>query len=95
MQVHCLGNRVLPSAKERYCFSVWMSNAPRRTGLAQGDPPGTRSVLPRSPEELCALSDAAKWELLLHPSVRKHAAKAAYADEWAASIQVLACRPPM
>jgi hypothetical protein len=67
-------HRVLPSAAERVCFTLWLfarDEAQRKPGSA------TVSYTP-APATLAAL---------LQPSVVKHAAKAVFADEWAASIE--------
>ncbi|RMZ56223.1 hypothetical protein APUTEX25_002413, partial [Auxenochlorella protothecoides] len=68
-------HRVLPSrAADRYCFTMWLSE-----GRSQARPP-----TPLQPE--VGTSEEA-WRRLVHPSLRKHAARWWLRDEWAASLE--------
>lgn len=68
-------SRVLPSqAADRYCFTMWLSE-----GRSQARPP-----TPLQPE--VGTSEEA-WRRLVHPSLRKHAARWWLRDEWAASLE--------
>lgn len=80
-------HRVLPSAAERYCCTVWLSGggALRR--------PGGGAVERERAELRTALSSAEPlgageaWRLALHPELRKHAAKWVHRAEWERSIR--------
>ena len=65
-------HRVLPSKRERLCFTVWHFTESARPPHAAA-PPG---------------DDArSQMRALLHPGLRKHLAKLVLADEWARSIE--------
>ncbi|KAK9851674.1 hypothetical protein WJX84_007705 [Apatococcus fuscideae] len=64
-------HRVLPSERARYCFTVWLSQAPQRFSRQQQQLPSA-----------CRHME----EALQHPQLRKHIQKLYYADEWAQSI---------
>jgi hypothetical protein len=65
-------HRVLPSKRERLCFTVWHFTESARPPHAPA-PPG---------------DDArSQMRALLHPGLRKHLAKLVLADEWATSIE--------
>jgi len=65
-------HRVLPSLKERRCFTIWLS----------GD--GLRSIDTDAPSKG---HGSLEWDLLLHPRYRKHIARLVYATSWADSIK--------
>ena len=80
-------HRVLPSHKERYCFTIWISERNdsmlfKSRELAMGEREAARVAL---------MNDASNtrkqlWELLRMEEVRKHAVKWVYRDEWLASL---------
>lgn len=74
-------HRVLPASTERFCLTVWLSQARRR---ATPPPPPLSKLLPAQAGLLSTLQLKA-W--LLRPDLRRHLAKLLYADEWAESIR--------
>ncbi|KAL3160469.1 hypothetical protein ABBQ32_010786 [Trebouxia sp. C0010 RCD-2024] len=72
-------HRVLPSLKERYCFTIWLSQS-RRMHVESTPPLG--HILQSGHDSLQQAS-----QLLLRPDVRHHLSKLIYAEEWAKSIQ--------
>ncbi|KAL0029367.1 hypothetical protein WJX77_002479 [Trebouxia sp. C0004] len=72
-------HRVLPSQKERYCFTIWLSQTRRVSSAA---PPPLSQLLQSGDEAL----QQAK-QLVLRPDVRHHLSKLLYAKEWANSIE--------
>lgn len=71
---HC---RVLPSAApDRFCFTVWLSES--RPSLHH-----QQSRLASGSE----LTPDAAWACLLHPDLRKHAARYTLREEWATSLE--------
>ena len=69
-------HRVLPSAANRFCFSIWFHarKRPPNPGLGAEGPP--------DPDDL-----EGTWKFLSSRNVRKHVMKALYADEWETSIR--------
>lgn len=72
--------RVLPWAgSDRFCFTVWLSASRPTAPRSPPPPPGLGGSAGPSPD--------AAWACLLHPSLRKHAARYALRDEWARSLE--------
>jgi hypothetical protein len=74
-------HRVLPSAAERVCFTLWLfardaGSAAARSAAAVGPPR----------EEAPPKGAPASPQLLLHPALAKFSAKAALSDEWRRSM---------
>ena len=69
-------HRVLPSAANRFCFSIWFHarKRPPNPGLGAEGPP--------DPDDL-----EGTWKFLSSRNVRKHVMKALHADEWEQSIR--------
>ncbi|KAL4428382.1 hypothetical protein ABPG75_002471 [Micractinium tetrahymenae] len=80
-------HRVLPSAAERYCFTIWLSEGGglHRPGGAAVE--RDRAELRRALSSAEPLGTGEAWRLALHPELRKHAAKWAYRQEWERSIR--------
>jgi hypothetical protein len=80
-------HRVLPSAAERVCFTLWLfardagSAAARSAAGAPGVAAGPQSAAGTPPK-----GAPASPEVLLHPSLAKFTAKAALSDEWRRSM---------
>lgn len=80
-------HRVLPSHKQRYCFTIWISERNdtmllKSRALAMDEREAARVAL---------MNDASNtrkqlWEILRMEEVRKHAIKWVYRDEWLASL---------
>ncbi|KAL4439271.1 hypothetical protein ABPG77_004173 [Micractinium sp. CCAP 211/92] len=85
-------HRVLPSAAERYCFTIWLSeDGPlRRPSGAMGDGATLeheRSELRRALSSAEPLGASEAWRLAVHPELRKHAAKWVHRAEWERSLR--------
>lgn len=77
-----LHHRVMPStAPARCCFTIWLSQTRRRSFVREA--PSLSAM-----EAHVAPGDAAAAvRFLLHPHVRPHVVKHAYAQEWARSLE--------
>ncbi|KAG2445831.1 hypothetical protein HXX76_000435 [Chlamydomonas incerta] len=75
-----MAHRVLPATAPRCCFTIWLSQSRRRAFVRQA--PSLAALEPASPDDVAA---AARF--LMHPAVRQHVSKLAYAEEWARSLE--------
>ncbi|KAG2451493.1 hypothetical protein HYH02_004091 [Chlamydomonas schloesseri] len=75
-----MAHRVMPAAAPRCCFTIWLSQSRRRAFVRQA--PSLAALEPASPDDVAA---AARF--LMHPAVRQHVSKLAYAAEWARSLE--------
>jgi hypothetical protein len=80
-------HRVLPSAAERVCFTLWLfaRDAGSAAARSAAAPPGAAAG-PRGMFGPPAKGAPASPELLLHPLLAKHTAKAALSEEWRRSM---------
>ena len=69
-------HRVLPSQRDRFCFTIWFHSRRKHMPSAPADPPA-------APAEA---DPAASLRFLMQPHVRKHVARLVFAEEWERSI---------
>ena len=69
-------HRVLPSQRDRFCFTIWFHSRRKHMPAAPVDPPAASGEA----------DPAAALRFLMQPHVRKHVARLVFSDEWEQSI---------
>lgn len=69
-------HRVLPSQRDRFCFTIWFHSRRKHMPAAPVDPPAASGEA----------EPAGALRFLMQPHVRKHVARLVFADEWEQSI---------
>ncbi|KAI3428529.1 hypothetical protein D9Q98_007352 [Chlorella vulgaris] len=83
-------HRVLPSSRERCCFTIWLSEGLRRragASVAAEEQAAARAELQRALSRTQPLDGEEAWRLILHPHIRHHAAKLRHCAEWEQSVR--------
>ncbi|KAI3428528.1 hypothetical protein D9Q98_007351 [Chlorella vulgaris] len=83
-------HRVLPSSRERCCFTIWLSEGLRRragASVAAEEQAAARAELQRALSRTRPLDGEEAWRLILHPHIRHHAAKLRHCAEWEQSVR--------
>ena len=79
-------HRVLPSLKDRYCFTIWLSER-RQQGSSGAAQQAERAAARAALSKDGTLSQDEAWRLLEIEEVRKHAIKWVYREEWGRSLE--------
>lgn len=81
-------HRVLPSQKERYCFTIWISQ--RNDSMSFNSRAMVMNEREAARAALMGVKDSKNrnelWEILRMEEVRKHAIKWVFREEWLASL---------